>query len=82
MYNYSYHILVGIFLQPVATYRPVFFYYKTDNNVAPRGNLEYMKASKRYNPATIAKIERLQAAERNSWDGLPIICAAIVSSGP
>ncbi|ORX39693.1 hypothetical protein BD324DRAFT_568650, partial [Kockovaella imperatae] len=50
-----------------------------DDNVYPRGNIERISKSKKFSPEQVGLLKRLEAAERNSWDGLPIICTAIVA---
>ena len=52
---------------------------KIDDNVCPRAALEAAEKSGKFSPQTIGKIRRRQGAEQNSWEGMPIILAAIVS---
>ena len=78
MYNYSFHLLAAIGLQPILTSRPYFINQGLDDNVSPRANIEKAEKSKRLSPAKVDTLKRLLGAERNCFDGLPYITGAIV----
>lgn len=52
---------------------------KLDNNINPRLCLDTLEKSGKYSPRLIAKLRRRESAEKNCWEGLPMILAAVVA---
>lgn len=52
---------------------------KADNNINPRLALDALEKSGKYSPRLIAKLRRRESCEKNVWEGMALILAAIVA---
>lgn len=78
--NYSYYAVPFILLQPLfSSLRGPLVRLGVDNNVNPRIVLDQLEKSGKYSPNLIAKLRRRESSEKNLWEGMPMILAAIVA---
>jgi len=78
--NYSYYAVPLIFLQPLfSSLRGPLVRLGVDNNANPRIVLDQLEKSGKYSPNLIAKLRRRESSEKNLWEGMPMILAAIVA---
>ena len=80
MYNYSYHAIIGVFLQTLYTsnrFLTVRLGWK--DNADPRQNIVDMEKSGKYSANLIKKLRRRDACHQNCWEALGIFCASVVS---
>lgn len=78
--NYSYYAIPLIFAQPLyASLRGPFNRLKVDDNVNPRLVLDRLEKEGKHSPRLIASLRRRESCEKNLWEGLSMIFAAIVA---
>jgi uncharacterized MAPEG superfamily protein len=81
MKNYSYHIIILVFLQTLyASTRGVTVRLGWRDNADPRSNIDDMEKSGKYSANLIKKLRRREAAHQNCYEALGIFCASVVSS--
>lgn len=80
MTNLSYYLLPLIWFQaPYASVRGPLIRLRLDDNTNPRLCLDRLEKSGKYSPRLIAKLRRRESCEKNVWEGMPMILAAIVA---
>jgi uncharacterized MAPEG superfamily protein len=80
MYNYSYHAIIGVFLQTLFTSnRFLTVRLGWRDNADPRQNIVDMEKSGKYSANLIKKLRRREACHQNCWEALGIFCASVVS---
>jgi hypothetical protein len=78
--NYSYHVIVGVFLQTLfSSTRGATIKLGWKDNADPRNNVTDMEKSGKYSPNVIKKLRRREACHQNCWEALGIFCASVVS---
>ena len=78
--NYSYHVIVGVFLQTLfSSARGATIKLGWKDNADPRNNVNDMEKSGKYSPNVIRKLRRREACHQNCWEALGIFCASVVS---
>lgn len=78
--NYSYHVIVGVFLQTLfSSVRGATIKLGWKDNADPRNNVTDMEKSGKYSPNVIKKLRRREACHQNCWEALGIFCASVVS---
>jgi uncharacterized MAPEG superfamily protein len=81
--NYSYHVIVGVFLQTLfSSTRGVAIKLGWKDNADPRNNITDMEKSGKFSPNVIKKMRRREACHQNCWEALGIFCASVVSPYP
>jgi uncharacterized MAPEG superfamily protein len=81
MYNYSYHAIIGVFLQTLFTSnRFLTVRLGWRDNADPRQNIVDMEKSGKYSANLIKKLRRREACHQNCWEALGIFCASVVST--
>jgi uncharacterized MAPEG superfamily protein len=80
--NYSYHVIVGVFLQTLfSSTRGATIKLGWKDNADPRNNIMDMEKSGKFSPNVIKKLRRREACHQNCWEALGIFCASVVSHG-
>ena len=80
MTNLSYYLLPLIWFQgPYSSSRGPLMRLKKDDNINPRLVLDSLEKSGNLSPRLIAKLRRRESCEKNCWEGLPMILAAVVA---
>jgi uncharacterized MAPEG superfamily protein len=80
--NYSYHVIVGVFLQTLfSSTRAATIKLGWKDNADPRNNIMDMEKSGKFSPNVIKKLRRREACHQNCWEALGIFCASVVSHG-
>jgi hypothetical protein len=78
--NYSYHVIVGVFLQTLfSSTRGATIKLGWKDNADPRNNIMDMEKSGKFSPNVIKKLRRREACHQNCWEALGIFCASVVS---
>jgi len=80
MLNYSYHIIILVFLQTLYTStRGATVKLGWKDNVSPRSAVGDMEKSGKYSANLITKLRRREACHANCYEALGIFCAAVVA---
>lgn len=79
-YNYSYHLLLAVFIQTnVASPKGAILRVGAYDNANPRSDLDKIEKDGKVSPRLIAKLRRREAAHQNCYDNLGIFAATVVA---